>query len=98
VPVNSICIETIYFKAKEIQLRRSTTVSALVLAGVIASPMLLHAQANPTSGNDTTMVTDRDEDRSDWGWVGLLGLAGLLGLRRRDREETRDHVRTRQSI
>ena len=79
-------------------MRRSTTVSALVLAGVIASPVLLHAQANPTAGDDTTMVTDRDDDGGDWGWVGLLGLAGLLGLRRRDREETHGQVRTRQSV
>ena len=79
-------------------MRRSNIVSALVLAGVIASPTLLHAQANPTSADDTTMVTDRDDDGRDWGWVGLLGLAGLLGLRRRDREETRDQVRTRQPV
>ena len=79
-------------------MRRSTTVSALVLAGVIASPVLLHAQANPTAGDDTTMVTDRDDDGGDWGWVGLLGLAGLLGLRRREREVRRDHIGTRQSV
>jgi MYXO-CTERM domain-containing protein len=23
------------------------------------------------------------DDSTDWGWIGLLGLAGLLGLRRR---------------
>ena len=78
-------------------MRRLTTISALVLAGVIASPMLLHAQANPASGEDTT-VMDRDDDRGDWGWVGLLGLAGLLGLRRRDRDETREQARPRQPV
>ncbi|MEG9297306.1 WGxxGxxG family protein [Mangrovibacillus sp. Mu-81] len=25
-----------------------------------------------------------DDDDTDWGWLGLIGLAGLLGLRRRD--------------
>ena len=79
-------------------MRRSSIVSALVLAGVIASPTLLYAQADPTSADDTTMVTDRDDDGRDWGWVGLLGLAGLLGLRRRERHETREQVRTRQPV
>lgn len=80
---------------KEITLRRSSIVSTLVLAGVIASPALLYAQANPTSGStDTTTVTDRDDD-SNWGWLGLLGLAGLLGLKRSDREKMRDQVRSR---
>ena len=86
-------------------MRRSTTVSALVLAGVIASPALLNAQANPTSADereaaavtDTAAVNDRD-DHNDWGWVGLLGLAGLLGLRRRERADPREQIRTRQTV
>ena len=88
----------------EIKLRRSTTISALMLAGVLASP-LLHAQANPTSGDerdtpavtDTKTLTDRD-DRGNWGWLGLLGLAGLAGLRRSDRDGIREQVRTRQPV
>ena len=79
---------------KEITLRRSSIVSTLVLVGVVASPALLHAQANPNSGMDNTTVTDRD-DNSNWGWLGLLGLAGLLGLKRSDREKMHDQVRTR---
>ena len=86
-------------------MRRSTIVSALVLAGVIASPALVNGQTNPTANGDrdqtavtdTATVTDRD-DRSDWGWVGLLGLAGLLGLRRREPADRRDQVRTRQTV
>jgi MYXO-CTERM domain-containing protein len=31
----------------------------------------------------TTYEDTRDDD-TDWGWIGLLGLAGLLGLRRRE--------------
>jgi MYXO-CTERM domain-containing protein len=84
------------------KLRRSTTISALMLAGVLASPALVHAQANPTSDDtpavtDTTTVTDRD-DHGNWGWLGLLGLAGLLGLKRPERDITREQVRTRHSV
>jgi MYXO-CTERM domain-containing protein len=86
-------------------MQRSTTISALVLAGVIASPALVNAQANPTANGDrdatgvadAAMTTDRNDD-ADYGWVGLLGLAGLLGLRRRERADTRDQVRTRQTV
>ena len=94
-----------YITDEEIQMRRSTTISALVLAGVIASPALVNAQTNPTANGDrdadrvtdTALTTDRD-DHADFGWLGLLGLAGLLGLRRRERADPRDQVRTRQSV
>ncbi|MEK3733995.1 MULTISPECIES: WGxxGxxG family protein [Paenibacillus] len=33
--------------------------------------------ANATAGNN---------NRTDWGWLGLLGLAGLIGLRGRNPE------------
>ena len=84
-------------------MRRSTTICALALAGVIASPALVNAQTNPTANGDRdatavtgSMDTDRNDNR-DYGWVGLLGLAGLLGLRRRERAD-RDQVRTRQTV
>jgi hypothetical protein len=84
----------------EITLRRSTTISALMLAGVLASPALLHAQANPTSDGDTSAVmdTDRDDHGNYWGLLGLLGLAGLLGRKRPERDITREQVRTRQPV
>jgi len=92
-----------YITDEEIQMRRSTTISALVLAGVIASPALVNAQTNPAANGDRdattvpgSMDTDRNDD-GDYGWVGLLGLAGLLGLRRRERAD-RDQVRTRQTV
>ena len=83
-------------------MKRPLVISALVLAGLTASPALVLAQANPaaTDAQDTTALTDRStmteqDDRDNWGWIGLLGLAGLLGLRRRERE-THDNVRMRQ--
>lgn len=76
-------------------MRKSIIASTLVLVGVIASPALLYAQTNPTSGmTDTTTVTDRNDD-FNWGWLGLLGLAGLLGLKRQDREKMHDQGRVR---
>jgi hypothetical protein len=76
---------------EEITLRRSNIVSMLVLAGVIASPALLYAQANPSGSADTTL-NDRD-DHGNWGWLGLLGLAGLMGLKRSDREKMHGQIR-----
>jgi MYXO-CTERM domain-containing protein len=32
----------------------------------------------------TAATSDATTRRSDWGWLGLIGLFGLLGLRRRD--------------
>ena len=80
-------------------MQRSTTVSALVLAGALALPAMTYAQTNPST-DDQSMVTevDRENDNGNWGWLGLLGLAGLLGLKRNDREKERDHLRTRQTV
>ena len=35
------------------------------------------------SGTTSSTVDRRSDGESDWGWIGLLGLAGLLGLRRK---------------
>jgi MYXO-CTERM domain-containing protein len=88
---------------KEIRLKGSNLAAALILAGLMASPALLHAQSNPASSDErgttalegTQTVTDRDDHRN-WGWLGLLGLGGLLGLKRRDREKRKDEVDVRQ--
>ena len=64
--------------------------STLVLAGVLAQPTLVSAQADSPTAD---MRADRD-DGYQWGWLGLLGLAGLLGLRRRDSTDVRVTPRT----
>ena len=44
---------------------------------------------SPTSGTVTTVPATRTDDGTDWGWLGLAGLAGHL--RRRD-THTATHV------
>ena len=42
-------------------------------------------QAQPAGGSgDSSSYGTTDDNRTDWGWIGLFGLAGLLGLRRRE--------------
>lgn len=71
-------------------LRHSTIViSAAALAFLVCSSGTLKAQT-PTDTPRATNQTDiRQDDDSDWGWLGLLGLAGLGGLAGR---RERDHV------
>ena len=82
-------------------MRRSNSfLSALVLAGALALPAVSSAQVD-TPDNDQRIATnaDRDNDGTNWGWLGLLGLAGLMGLKRKDRETHRgDHVTARQPL
>ena len=54
---------------------------------------LSHAQDTSYRATQTQMDEDNDNG-TDLGWVGLLGLAGLLGLRRRDTVRRVDHVDT----
>lgn len=59
--------------------RISVAITLALLLCVIGAPAL-HAQTQDTG--TAYGDTDRGND-TDWGWVGLLGLAGLLGLRKR---------------
>jgi len=82
-------------------MQRSSTVSALVLAGALALPAISYAQADPAADQrDQSVVRDstRENDDFNWGWLGLLGLVGLIGLKRNYRERERDHLRTRQPV
>jgi MYXO-CTERM domain-containing protein len=72
-----------------IEMRKTTIASALVLAGVLAQPTLVSAQVDSPT---TETRADRD-DGDGWGWLGLLGLAGLLGLKRRERTDVRVNPR-----
>jgi MYXO-CTERM domain-containing protein len=38
---------------------------------------------NASSGQSSSMEQRRDDEKNDWGWLGLLGLIGLAGLRRK---------------
>ena len=80
--------------------RTRTTLAAWSIAICAAAvPMTLPAQ---TTGADTSTArsgasysqggdTDRDHG-SNWGWIGLIGLAGLLGMRRREPEVRTDRT------
>ena len=43
---------------------------------------------NSSTTNGKTTSDSRSDERMDYGWIGLLGLAGLLGLRRKPEDRT----------
>jgi MYXO-CTERM domain-containing protein len=72
-----------------------TTVLALTLVTAISSPVFAEGNRNQNVNNTNTYqgnnyrTTAADND-TDWGWIGLLGLAGLFGLRGRNRNPEPD--------
>lgn len=69
--------------------------AALSIALILVVPAF--AENNNMNSNDmntnnvntnsyNAKATGNDNNRTDWGWLGLLGLAGLVGLKRRDPE------------
>jgi hypothetical protein len=63
--------------------------------GMLPLATSAYAQTNGnvnTTNANTTRTVVREEDGTDWGWIGLIGLAGLAGLLPRKRAvEVRDH-------
>ncbi len=77
-----------------------TKLFTLARAGMLALSFFIltlatsvYAQTNTNTTNaNTTRTVVRDDDGTDWGWLGLAGLAGLLGLMPKKRDVVvRDH-------
>ena len=77
----------------------------LVMALGLACALPAAAQNTPAPNTTTTTTPSatttrqdadirKDNDHSNWGWLGLLGLAGLLGLRRDRNSQTTSATRT----
>jgi MYXO-CTERM domain-containing protein len=64
----------------------------LVLLLTLGFSVNVYAQADTGTGTGTGTTYDdtRDDNDTDWGWLGLLGLAGLMGLKRREPVVHRD--------
>ena len=65
-----------------------------ITALIIFSSTLALAQSAPPPDSDNTATRYSDEQRHNWGWIGLLGLAGLAGLARR-RSESAERFESR---
>jgi MYXO-CTERM domain-containing protein len=74
--------------------------SIIALAFLLCMTGALNAQqqpapdAQPPATTDRPIADTRDDDDSNWGWLGLLGLIGLAGLLGRDRSVVRTRERT----
>ncbi|HEV2845555.1 MAG TPA: WGxxGxxG family protein [Thermoanaerobaculia bacterium] len=67
----------------------------LVLLLALGFSVNVYAQTGGDTGTGTGTGTTygdttRDDNDTDWGWLGLLGLAGLMGLKRREPVVHRD--------
>lgn len=75
------------------------TVRAGMLALSLTMSLVMSASAQSNAGGSTstgsmTTQSDRRDDGTDWGWLGLLGLAGLLGLLPKRRTADADYRAT----
>ncbi|HYF03767.1 MAG TPA: WGxxGxxG family protein [Patescibacteria group bacterium] len=66
------------------ELTKLMAMCAFCIAIIVTQPAA--AQDNSTGGGTYggTTTEHQHDDGTDWGWLGLLGLAGLLGLRRKN--------------
>lgn len=60
----------------------ATTVIATAALLTMAEPAVSRALQD-SDGDNSSVASDNDDGHTNFGWVGLLGLAGLLGLRKR---------------
>ncbi len=59
-------------------------------SGTTTAPDGTGSMSSPSTTDSSMSNVNREDNNSDWGWLGLLGLAGLAGLRR-PKHETVDH-------
>lgn len=79
------------------------SLTLLAFAGTAAAQNNDNNNGNANRSADTrnddrreARTANRDDDNTDWGWLGLLGLAGLLGLMPRKKKEV--HVRDTNDV
>ena len=76
--------------------RTALLAASLALVAIPATAQTPAVSSSPgdSSAGYTAGRTDRRDEGTDWGWLGLLGLTGLLGLLPKRRKEEVDYRAT----